>query len=115
MIENLVTAVAIGLSVFLLGRFVISRMGRVSGARARAAVEAGALLLDVRTPAEFAAGTIPGAKNIPIASLEDRLAELDRGREIVVFCASGMRSARAAALLGRRGFKALDLGPVSAW
>lgn len=109
------TAIAIGLGVFLLGRFILARMNRITGAQARAEVEAGAVLLDVRTPPEFASGSIPGAKNLPLDRLEGRIAELDKARKVIVFCRSGNRSATAASILRRHGFTALDLGPVSAW
>ncbi len=113
--DNLLTAILIGVAVFLVGRMVLARMSRVSGAQARAEVEAGAVLVDVRTPAEFASGSIPGARNLPLDRLEGQLGELDKAKKVVVFCRSGMRSARAATILRRHGFTALDLGPVSAW
>lgn len=113
--DHLLTAIGIAIAVFLLGRMLLARRDRISGAQARAEVEAGATLVDVRTPAEFASGSIPGAKNVPLPNLESRLAELDKERAVVVFCASGMRSARAAAILKRNGFTAHDLGPASAW
>lgn len=43
-------------------------------------------VLDVRPPDEFAMGHVPGAINIPLKELESRLAELDRGQEIVAYC-----------------------------
>lgn len=64
------------------------------------------LVLDVRSPQEFASGHVPGAKNIPVGALADRLEEL-RSRdnaEIVVYCESGRRAGRAAALLKDNGF-----------
>ncbi|MCA9609470.1 MAG: rhodanese-like domain-containing protein [Myxococcales bacterium] len=90
-------------------------MNRINGQQARAEVEAGAVLLDVRTPAEFASGSIPGAKNVPLDRLASRIGELDKEKKVVVFCRSGNRSATAAGILRRHGFTALDLGPVSAW
>ncbi|RMF97915.1 MAG: rhodanese-like domain-containing protein [Gammaproteobacteria bacterium] len=64
------------------------------------------LILDVRTPEEYAAGHIPGAVNIPHTELAERLAELgaDRNREIVVHCRSGKRAALAEGILRRAGF-----------
>lgn len=115
MTEHLITAVALAILVFVIGRILLARMARIASADARAAVANGAALVDVRTPREFAAGSLPDAKNIPLADLERRLGELDRERDVIVFCASGMRSARAAGILKRAGFKAHDLGPASAW
>jgi len=63
-----------------------------------------AYFIDVRQPAEVAAGTLPGAVNIPLGDLPDRLAELDRTRRVVLLCRSGGRSANAAAALTAAGF-----------
>lgn len=67
------------------------------------------LLLDVRTAAEFARGTIPGAVNIPLEELRDRLGELPAGRELWVFCQVGQRGYFATRLLLQRGFSARNL------
>lgn len=75
----------------------------------------GALLLDVRTPGEFADGHVQGALNIPVQELEARVAELDASRPVVVYCRSGNRSGTAATMLRARGFEVTDLGPMSAW
>jgi len=88
---------------------------RVDGARARHLVGAGAALLDVRTPEEFGAGHLDGAINISVDSLAARIAELPRDRELVVYCRSGNRSARAASILVGAGRQVHDLGPMSAW
>lgn len=82
---------------------------------ARKWVSEGAVLLDVRTPAEYAEGHLPGAINIPVQELEARTNELPKGSRIVVYCRSGARSARAKSLLEAKGFKVLDLGPMSAY
>ncbi len=90
--------------------------GRIHGARAAQLVREGALLLDVRTPAEFAAGHLEGALNIPVQTLKERAAEVPKGRAVVVYCRSGARSANAARLLVAEGHAQLyDLGPMSAY
>ncbi len=61
-------------------------------------------LLDVREPHEWAIGRIPGARLVPLGTLGDALAELDPDRDIVVYCKSGQRSARAALQLQAAGF-----------
>ena len=61
-------------------------------------------VLDVREPAEAVICAIPGGRLIPLGELPRRLSELDPGREIVVYCRSGARSARAVSLLRERGF-----------
>lgn len=92
--------------------------GKISGARARELVSAGALLVDVRTPQEFASGHVDGATNIPVSELTARAAELggDRARPVVVYCASGMRSASAKGKLKKLGFANVhDLGGIGRW
>ncbi len=108
----------IGTAIFLffVVRFVLAARSRIRGPAAREKVAAGALLLDVRSEGEFRSGAIPGAKNIPVQSLGGRLKELDKARPVVVYCASGMRSANAASMLRKNGFTEVsDLGPASAW
>ncbi|HJK91109.1 MAG TPA: rhodanese-like domain-containing protein [Polyangiaceae bacterium LLY-WYZ-15_(1-7)] len=83
--------------------------------RAEAMVQEGAILLDVRTPGEFQGGHIEGARNIPVQELSARLGELEEGADVVVYCRSGARSARAAGMLRERGHEVLDLGAMSSW
>lgn len=116
MMRDLPFWIATAFFLFFIVRFVLAARNRISGKDARDKVAAGALLLDVRSEGEFRSGAIPGAKNIPVQSLASRLGELERGRPIVVYCASGMRSSSAASLLKRSGFADVhDLGPAAAW
>lgn len=62
-------------------------------------------VLDVRTPEEFAAGHIPGAKLVPLQVLEGMLSELDKEQKYVVACQSGNRSTKASGILTEHGFK----------
>jgi rhodanese-related sulfurtransferase len=64
------------------------------------------LLLDVRTPDEFAAGHVPGATHLPVQELAARLDELAayRARGVVTYCEAGPRAEQAAALLRESGF-----------
>ncbi|MDP2996629.1 MAG: rhodanese-like domain-containing protein [Bryobacterales bacterium] len=71
--------------------------------------DTGALLVDVRDPAEYARDHIDGAINIPLDQLRDRLNELPRDREIWVNCAAGQRSYYALRILKQRGFHARNL------
>jgi NADPH-dependent 2,4-dienoyl-CoA reductase/sulfur reductase-like enzyme/rhodanese-related sulfurtransferase len=66
-------------------------------------------LLDVRTAEEFAAGSIPGAVNMPIDDLRSRLSELGRQRMIVAFCQVGQRGYVATRILLQAGFDAVNL------
>jgi len=112
---NWITLAALGV-LFLAGcAFVFGK--RVDPAKARELVANGALLLDVRSPEEFASGHIKGAKNIPVGSVAGRVSELgDRSRAIVVYCRSGMRSSRAAGVLRDAGFAHVhDLGGMGNW
>ncbi len=66
-------------------------------------------LLDVRDPDELVAGTIPGAKNIPLDSLRQRLGEIPRDKEILVFCQVGLRGYLACRILSLNGFSCRNL------
>jgi NADPH-dependent 2,4-dienoyl-CoA reductase/sulfur reductase-like enzyme/rhodanese-related sulfurtransferase len=68
------------------------------------------LVLDVRTPAEFAAGPMPGAVNIPLDELRQRLEELPRDRPIAVYCQVGQRGYLATRILRQAGFQAANVG-----
>jgi len=63
-------------------------------------------LLDVRSPAELAVESVPGAVNIPLPQLRARLNELPRDKEILVICRSGQRAYYATRILLQKGFKA---------
>jgi rhodanese-related sulfurtransferase len=62
-----------------------------------------AIVLDIREPAEFAAGHLPNAKNIPMGDLEKRMGELPAAKPVLVCCASGARSGRAIGALRKAG------------
>lgn len=66
----------------------------------------GAMILDVREPGEHHAGAIPGAVNIPLGQLRERLEELPRGRQILVTCAVGQRAYYAVRVLRQHGIQA---------
>ncbi len=75
------------------------------------------VILDVREPHEFDICRIPKSKLIPLAEVEKRVAELDRGSEIVVHCRSGARSAKAVKFLREAGFEKVKnlKGGILAW
>ncbi len=112
--DTLVWALPLGLVVLF---FVFTRLGKVAPAKAHGLVEGGALLVDVRTEAEFASGHLPGALNVPLDRLSGKAAPLvEKGKPIVVYCASGMRSASAKRILARAGAgEVYDLGAMSRW
>lgn len=71
----------------------------------REVVSRGATIVDVRTPQEYAAGSIKGAINIPVAALQHKLSAVSKKKPVIVYCASGARSASAKAILERNGFQ----------
>ena len=73
-------------------------------------------LLDVREPDEVEAWHIPGAHNIPLGSLVERLNELPRDMDLVVVCAMGARAHQGADLLAERGISSEVLeGGMGTW
>ena len=68
------------------------------------AIRNGAFLVDVRTPGEFASGSVAGAVNIPLDRIASRLNEPKNKKTIIVFCRSGNRSSQAKSILERNGF-----------
>jgi len=75
------------------------------------------ILLDVRTPAEYAEGHIKGATLIPVQELANRLKELGPKKKIIVYCKAGVRSATASGILANNGYKhVLNMeGGINAW
>jgi NADPH-dependent 2,4-dienoyl-CoA reductase/sulfur reductase-like enzyme/rhodanese-related sulfurtransferase len=69
----------------------------------------GALLVDVRTGAEFERGNIPGFVNFPLNNLRDSMSELPKNKEIILSCHSGQRSYIASRMLEQHGFKVKNL------
>jgi hydroxyacylglutathione hydrolase len=85
-------------------RGALQTIPQIEAAEVRAGASDSRLaLLDVRSPSEWAAGHLPGSSNIPVADLQQRLAEIPRDRPLVVHCHSGSRAAIAASLLRARG------------
>ncbi len=89
----------------------------VDAQAARRLVAAGVKVVDVRTPAEFAAGHLPGAVNIPYDEIGRRAAELGPpSAPVLLYCRSGRRSGIAARTLADQGFSELyDLGVYDLW
>ena len=67
-------------------------------------VNEGAVIIDVRTPAEYKGGHIKGALNIPLQSLQSNLAKIPKNKTIITCCASGMRSGSAKSILKSAGY-----------
>jgi sulfur-carrier protein adenylyltransferase/sulfurtransferase len=96
----------------------LARVRRMTPVELRVLLEAGPqLVIDVREPREFAAGRLPGAVNIPLGALRERLDEIPAGAAPVFVCRSGGRSLRACGLALEAGISAasnLD-GGMLAW
>lgn len=114
--------VALGFIVF----FFYSRFAGVKGLRNLSSEQFEAALLadkhkqvliDVREPGEWKQSFIPGAVNIPLSTMNRRLAEIPKDRPIYLYCRSGMRSKQAARLLRRNGYSELAhlKGGIMGW
>ena len=74
-------------------------------------MQQGAVIVDVRTSAEFSNSHISGAKNIPLQVLNGKIANLKKeGKPIITCCASGMRSGSATSLLKSNGIQSINGG-----
>jgi rhodanese-related sulfurtransferase len=82
---------------------------RISAEEARDKVDNGAQWVDVRYPSEYQYDKLAGAINIPLSEIRNAFGVLDKGREYVLYCQSGRRSAAAAFLLAQRGYRAFLL------
>ena len=108
------------------GAMLIAEAFRGRGSAGLSAVDAtllinreNAIVIDLRDTADFSAGHLPNARNIPLAELEKRTAELGKSkiRPLVFVCQNGAHSGKALALITKAGFeKAYSLGGgIAAW
>lgn len=67
-------------------------------------IKSNSFLVDVRTPLEFADGSVKGAVCIPLDKIESQLAKFKDKKHIIVFCRSGNRSGQAKSILNQSGF-----------
>ncbi len=83
----------------------------------KAGIDAGAFILDIRTPAEYAEGHIEGAVNIPLREITARMDEIPTDVSVIVHCKSGFRAALSAPVLGVLGFDNFKVfnGSYKAW
>ena len=118
--------VLIAMALVSGGLLLWPKLSRSGGSSAVSPLEAtqlinhrNAIVVDVRDEAEFATGSLAGARNIPNAQLADRAAELARfkARPVVVICGAGQHSARALEVFKAQGFaEAYSLaGGTAAW
>ncbi len=104
------------MAVFLVAMWYMRRPD-VSSSEARRVIASGGVLVDVRSPGEYAAGHIDGAVNLPVDQVTARPDRVGpKQRPVIVYCASGMRSAAAARALKAAGYQDVrNLGAMSNW
>ena len=85
--------------------FFSSLFGTTDNTKLIAVIKEGAFLVDVRSPSEFASGSVKGAVNIPLDNLQQQITKFKGKQNIVVFCRSGNRSSMAKSILAQSGFK----------
>ena len=112
----IVVAVVAAVGVYIF-KYFNSKLADPELAEIRQSLAAGARLVDVRTPGEFASGHVDGAINIPVSQLSSKLKKLGQKRKpLVVYCRSGSRSGHAVSFLRQQGFKhVLDMKAMSNW
>lgn len=106
------------LAITLFGIFLFtgkSNGPKLSMQTIQADIASGAVLVDVRTPAEFAAGHIEGAVNLPLQNIQAGAVPVkDKSATVYVYCHSGNRSTQATALLKKEGYSSIvNLGAMT--
>ena len=97
--------VGVGLiGAFLLFRIVVANRSRLTKDQLMTLLDQKVLILDVRSPQEFAQGHAPGSVNVPLDRLAEHMPKLVKSKPILVCCASGARSGAAKAILDSAGF-----------
>ncbi len=93
---------------FIAWKLMSMRRSPAQLAEIQQAIDQGAVLLDVRSPGEFAGGSLPGARNVPVSNIGSIIPELQKaGQPVVLFCASGTRAG-----LALKALKAAGIGPL---
>jgi phage shock protein E len=97
---------ALVVGMVLAALLVLKRGGMISAKDARACLQRGALVIDVRTHTEFSSGHLPGAINLPLDEIESSLPRRvqDRKKVLLLHCQSGMRSMMAKKRLRSLGY-----------
>lgn len=91
--------------------FLSNLFGGGSNDDVKKALEKGAKIIDVRSPAEFSGGHVKGSENIPLDKIASHVEKIKGyNTPIVLCCASGMRSAQATSLLKEKGIEAYNAG-----
>ena len=114
--ETMSWVMALAVSVIAGGALLRSKSGQIIPEAAQAYHKNGALVIDVRTPAEFSAGHLLNAMNIPLQQIESGapLPLNDKNQVLLLHCKGGMRSSKATKLLSGMGYaNVFNLGSYS--
>ncbi|MCP1122490.1 sulfurtransferase [Bacillus sp. AFS018417] len=107
------------ISWFVISRFLpVKGVKNISGKALKDEIKKkNKQLIDVRTPGEFRGNHIQGFRNMPLNELVQKANSLDKNKEVIVICQSGMRSKQATKILKKLGFKHIInvSGGMNAW
>jgi len=115
-VDTMSRIIALAVVTITGGVLLHGQSSQISPEAAVAYLRNGALVIDVRTPAEFNAGHLPNAINIPLQQIESGapLPLKDKKQVLLLHCQGGMRSGRATTLLSGMGYvNVFDLGSYS--
>ncbi|MYL32191.1 rhodanese-like domain-containing protein [Pontibacillus yanchengensis] len=111
--------ILIGIIWFVISRFMpVKGIANTTPAEVKNRTkEKNVQFIDVRTPREYKTNHQKPFKNIPLGDIATRSSELDKDKEVIVLCQSGMRSMKAAKALKKQGFKHITnvKGGLGAW
>lgn len=94
----------VAMAGYVAGNILSGKMKPIYWRQVKDATPGEFVLIDVRTPMEYAAGALPGAINIPLDSMRGRLADIPKNRPVVVYCGVGLRGYLASNILRLNGF-----------
>lgn len=102
--QNIIFIIIIVIGITMFGLFK-NLFGQQDNSQLKEVLADNAFLVDVRTPSEFASGSVKGAVNIPLDKISGQLPKFKNKKHIVVFCRSGNRSGQAKQILEINGFE----------
>ena len=104
------------MAAVVVGSILLKQLMSISPAKARELIQAGAVVVDVRSVPEFRSESIPGVVNVPLDEVESRIEAVapDKTKPVLLHCKSGGRSAMATSILKRKGYTQVhNLGSFS--
>lgn len=115
MTENPLTLLVL-FALIVVAVLAIKQLGSLSPTKAQELIRQGAIVVDVRSAEEFRSGSVPGAVNVPLNEIQDRIGSIvhDKNAPVLLHCLSGSRSAMARSILRRNGYTQVhNLGSLS--